>query len=202
MTVIGITGQSGSGKSLLAAALAKRGYLHADADAIYHDLLETSEPMRAELVAAFGDDILHKGKIDRKTLAAKVFGKGNAKKLKALNKITHKYVCRECVRLIRTAKDAGEKGVLLDAPLLIEARLDKLCDLVVCVFAPEAVRLARIAARDGLTEAEALRRLRAQPNAAFYAEKCDFAFYNGGDRDAAEAAANEIDRIAVGEANA
>ena len=49
---------------------------------------------------------------------------------------------------------------------------------------------------------EALRRLRAQPSAAFYAEKCDFAFYNGGDRDAAETAANEIDRIAVGEANA
>jgi len=202
MTVIGITGQSGSGKSLLAADLAKRGYLHADADAIYHSLLETSEPMRAELVAAFGEDILREGKIDRRALAAKVFGKQNAKKLKALNKITHKYVCRECVRLLCAAKDAGEKGVLLDAPLLIEARLDRLCDLVVCVFAPEEVRLARITARDGVSKVEALRRLRAQPSAAFYAEKCDFAFYNGGDAAAAEAAANEIDRIAVGEANA
>lgn len=201
MTVIGITGQSGSGKSLLAETLTRRGYIHADADAIYHDLLETSETMRVELVAAFGEGILRDGKIDRRALAARVFGKGNEKRLKRLNKITHKYVCRECVRLIRAANDAKKKGILLDAPLLIEARLDKLCDLVVCVFAPEGVRLARIAERDGLSEVEAMRRLRSQPSAAFYADKCDFAFYNGGDAADAEAAADEIDRIAVGEAS-
>ena len=74
MKIIGITGPSGSGKSMLAAALTARGYLHADADAIYHDLLRTSAPMRAELVTAFGDGILKDGQIDRTALAARVFG--------------------------------------------------------------------------------------------------------------------------------
>ena len=135
MKIVGITGPSGSGKSKLAAALAARGYLHADADALYHDLLRTSAPMRAELVAAFGDDILKDGQIDRRALAAKVFGKKSKKPLLRLNKITHKYVCRACIKEIRAAVDAGAKGILLDAPLLIEARLDRLCDLVVCVTA-------------------------------------------------------------------
>ena len=90
MKIVGITGPSGSGKSMLAAALAARGYLHADADALYHDLLRTNAPMRAELVAAFGDDILKDGQIDRRALAAKVFGKKSKKPLLRLNKITHK----------------------------------------------------------------------------------------------------------------
>ena len=51
----------------------------------------------------------------------------------------------------------------------------------------------------GISRGEALRRVRSQPKAAFYAKKCDFAFYNDGDASAAEAAAREIDRIAVGE---
>ena len=107
MKIVGITGPSGSGKSMLAAALAARGYLHADADALYHDLLRTNAPMRAELVAAFGDDILKDGQIDRRALAAKVFGKKSKKPLLRLNKITHKYVCRACIKEIRAAVDAG-----------------------------------------------------------------------------------------------
>ena len=195
MKIIGITGPSGSGKSMLADALAARGYLCADADAIYHDLLCTSEPMQKELVAAFGADILQNGRIDRPTLAAKVFGRKSGKPLTRLNKITHKYVCREYIRRIRDAKDAGAKGILLDAPLLIEARLDRLCDLVVCVFAPTDVRIARIVARDGISEAAAYLRIRSQPDNTFYLKKCGYAFCNDGDPAKITAAAHDIDLL-------
>lgn len=195
MKIIGITGPSGSGKSMLAAALTARGYLHADADAIYHDLLRTNAAMRDELVTAFGDGILKDGQIDRTALAARVFGAHGKKSLLRLNKITHKYVCRACVKEIRAAADAGAKGILLDAPLLIEARLDRLCDLVVCVTAPTEMRVRRIVARDGISDAAALRRIRSQPNDAFYLKKCGYLLLNDGDAGKIDAAAREIDLL-------
>lgn len=195
MKIVGITGPSGSGKSMLAAALAARGYLHADADAIYHELLRTSAPMRAELVAAFGDGILADGQIDRRALAAKVFGVKSKKPLLRLNKITHKYVCRACIREIRAAADAGEKGILLDAPLLIEARLDRLCDLVVLVTAPTDMRARRIAARDGISAQDALLRIHAQADDAFYLKKCGYVLCNDGGEAKIEEAAREIDAL-------
>lgn len=195
MKIIGITGPSGSGKSMLAAALQARGYLHADADAIYHELLDTCQPMQDELVAAFGYDILRNGHIDRRALASRVLGKKNRKALLRLNKITHKYVCRAYIGRIRAAVDAGEKGILLDAPLLIEARLDRLCDLVVCVFAPLDLRVSRITARDGITAADALLRIRAQQSDTFYLRKCDYALCNDGDPQKLTDAAREIDAL-------
>lgn len=195
MKIIGITGPSGSGKSMLAAALQARGYLHADADAIYHELLATCQPMQDELVAAFGDGIVRDGHIDRHALAARVFGEKNRKALLRLNKITHKYVCRACIRQIRAAMDAGDRGILLDAPLLIEARLDRLCDLVVCVTAPLDLRVARIAARDGISADDALLRIRAQKRDIFYLQKCDYALYNDGDPQKIADAAHKIDAL-------
>lgn len=195
MKIVGITGPSGSGKSMLAGALRARGYLTADADEIYHDLLATSLPMQNELVAAFGTDILCDGQIDRRALAAKVFRTKSRKPLLRLNKITHKYVCRACIAQIRAAKEAGAKGILLDAPLLIEARLDRLCDLVVCVTAPTAARIARISARDGISKEDARARIHAQPDDLFYLKKCDYALTNDGDLAKIDEAAREIDAL-------
>ena len=105
MKTIGITGQSGSGKGYLSGIFASLGYVHADADKIYHDLLSSSKELRRELVAAFGEDIEKDGEIDRVALGKKVFGKKNARKLLRLNKIAHKYVCREYVKLIISLKE-------------------------------------------------------------------------------------------------
>ena len=202
MKIIGITGPSGSGKSMLAAALTARGYLHAGAVRmslggvgrnIAHNMSLLGLDVR--MVTAFGDGILKDGQIDRTALAARVFGAHGKKPLLLLNKITHKYVCRACVKEIRAAIDAGAKGILLDAPLLIEARLDRLCDLVVCVTAPTEIRVRRIVARDGISDAAALRRIRSQPNDAFYLKKCGYLLLNDGDAEKIDAAAREIDLL-------
>ncbi len=194
MKIIGITGPSGSGKGYLAAELAGRGYIHADADEIYHSLLSDSAPLRAELLRAFGNDITNGDAIDRKALGKKVFGAKNRRRLATLNKITHKYVCREYVQRILQAKAENAKGILLDAPLLIEARLDKLCDLTVCVLANEETRIARIMARDGITREAALLRIRSQKPLPFYTMHCDYLFLNNNGADAT-AAANEIEAL-------
>ena len=180
MTIIGITGQSGSGKGYLSATFEKLGYIHADADKIYHELLLSNKEMRRELVAAFGNDILKDGDIDRKVLGKKVFGSKNARKLTKLNKITHKYVCREYVKLIISLKEQNAKGLIIDAPLLIEARLHKLCDFTIYVYCEEEIRVERIMKRDGISREAALLRIRSQKPWSFYTAQCDTAIVNNG----------------------
>lgn len=193
MITIGITGQSGSGKGFVSKEFKKLGYVHADADAIYHDLLDKSDELCDELVRAFGSDIERGGKIDRKALGLKVFGKKNQRKLAKLNKIAHKYVCREYVKLIIKAKANGEKGFIIDAPLLIEARLHKLCDACICVVCSEETRIQRIMERDKIDRAAAELRVNSQKPLEFYTSQCDLIYLNDGSEDAAAFAA-EIDK--------
>ncbi len=190
MKIIGITGPSGSGKGFLSAELAKLGYVHADADKIYHDLLANSAPLREELVHTFGGDIEKDGVIDRKILGSKVFGAKNKRKLEKLNKITHKYVCREYIRLILALKAENAKGLIIDAPLLIEARLHKLCDINVLALCDFETRVTRIMARDNISREAALLRLRSQKPVGFYTNVCDCIFINDHASAAAEAAAH------------
>lgn len=180
MTIIGITGQSGSGKGYLSAEFEKLGYVHADADKIYHELLDSCEDLKNELVNAFGVDIKNENKIDRKILGKKVFGSKNARKLTKLNKITHKYVCREYIKLIISLKEQNAKGLIIDAPLLIEARLHKLCDINIFVYCDEETRIERIMKRDGISHEAALLRIRSQKPWSFYIAQCDTAIVNNG----------------------
>lgn len=194
MIIIGITGQSGSGKGFLSSEFKKLGYIHADADKIYHELLEKNDELRQELVRAFGADIENDGVIDRKALGAKVFGKKHRRKLEKLNKIAHKYVCREYVQLIMRAKSDGERGFIIDAPLLIEARLHKLCDACICVAASRETRVRRIMARDGIDRDAAELRINSQKPLEFYAAACGYIYLNDGDEDATAFAA-QIDKL-------
>lgn len=199
MKILGITGPSGSGKGRLSEALAARGFVHADADAIYHELLASDANLRAELVRAFGADVERDGVIDRKTLGKKVFGAKNRRKLERLNKIAHKYVCRDYIQSIRKCKEDGVKGFVIDAPLLFEARLHTVCDAVVTVLADEEVRISRIMARDGIDREAALLRIRSQKPIAFYVKHCDYLFLNNDGADA-DAAAEEIETLLTKEA--
>ncbi len=183
MKLIGITGQSGAGKGYLAAALAKLGYIHADADKIYHELLKSNSDLKNELVRSFGNDITSNGEIDRKKLGAAVFGKKNARKLKKLNRIAHKYVCREYIKLIVSLKKENVRGLIIDAPLLIEAGLNKLCDINVLVLCDREKRIERIMKRDNIDRASAELRIDSQKDIGFYLKHCDTVFVNNGDED-------------------
>lgn len=192
MIIIGITGQSGSGKGYLSAEFAKLGFVHADADKIYHALLEENEELKNELIRSFGNDIEKDGKIDRRILGKKVLGKGNQRRLQNLNKITHKYVCREYVQLIIKAKADGVEGFIIDAPLLIEARLHKLCDACICAVCSAEERIKRIMARDKIDRASAQLRINSQKPLEFYTSQCEYIFLNDGSEDASEFAAKII----------
>ena len=171
MTIIGITGTTGSGKTSALRALSALGALVLDCDRIYHELLQSSAAMLNELEGYFGD-VVTGGKLDRKKLGAIVFSDPEA--LKKLNEITHKYVADEVKKRLSDWEKAGGTVAAIDAIGLVDGTLKNLCDFLVAVTAPEEVRLERIMARDGITREQAQKRISAQRPDSHFIERCDY----------------------------
>lgn len=172
MEIIGITGQTGAGKSTICRALATRGAYHIDADAVAKSLYYKGAPILSKLQDAFGSQILTAdGELDRPALAAAAFRDRDS--TARLNAIVHPAVTKKIRAILDEQRKAGVQCVLIDAIALFESGEAALCDRTVGVIAPEVVRLARITARDGLSEADALLRIRAQHDESFYVSRCD-----------------------------
>lgn len=149
-TVIGIVGGIGSGKSAVADAFVQRGGFLVQGDQLGHQALKT-EPYRSRVVERFGKDILgDDGQIVRRRLGAKVFADAN--ELKALEAIVFPFIeggIRDSV-----AQKRPERFIVLDAAILIEAGWSSLCDKIVFVDVPHAVRLQRLKDQRGWSEQE------------------------------------------------
>lgn len=177
MTVIGITGPTGAGKTTALGALEDLGGRVVDCDAVYHDLLSSSEPMRAELRERFGGQVfLSDGSLDRKALGAIVFN--DAQALSDLNAITHKYVGLAVDEIIAQAKRDGIPAVGIDAIALIESGIGSRCHCTVAVTAPDEVRLRRIMAREGISEEYARSRVDAQKKEDWFRAHCTHVLVN------------------------
>ena len=136
--------------------------------------------MRAELTARFGPGILDgAGRVDRKALGGVVFADPAA--LADLNAITHRYVMEEIQRQTAQAAAQGRPAVAIDAIALIESGAADACDVVVGVLAPKEVRVRRIMAREGISEAYARKRVDAQQGDDFFRAHCGYILENGGE---------------------
>lgn len=161
MLRIGLTGGIGSGKTTVADLLRSHGLPIIDADLIARDIVKPGQPALAELVQAFGHDILNEdGSLNRSLLASRAFV--DAEHTELLNSITHPRIQAETARRFAAAEAAGEKAVVYDMPLLVDNGLHKAMDLVVVVDVDAETRVARLVAWRGLTEEDARRRLDAQ----------------------------------------
>lgn len=151
MKVIGLTGGTGSGKSVVSKSLAEAGAVIVDADKIAHEIILKGEPAYHEIVEYYGTGILDaEGNIIRKKLGEIVFN--DKEKLAFLNQCTHKYITAEVKRQIAAAKAEGiATAIIVDAPLLLEAKLETVCDLVWVVYADPEVRARRVMDRDGIS---------------------------------------------------
>ena len=162
MRVVAITGGIGSGKSTVTALYRSRGVPAVDADLVSRSLTAPGGEALAPLRSAFGNGVFTaEGTLDRAALGRLVFG-GDADALQRLNQIMHPRIIRHTVEQLKTLRDGGAEIAILDAPLLFETGMDTLADAVICVTAPQAVRVRRICGRDRLTAEEALRRIRSQ----------------------------------------
>lgn len=166
-----------------------------DADVISRRVVEKGQPALNALTERFSNDILNEdGTLNRKRLAEKAFS--SAEETDALNAIVHPAVICGIKRELELAAQHGKTVAVIDAPLLLQAGLDAVCDYTVAVVSTPELRKARIMVRDGLTAEEADRRMHAQPSDEYYSERVTAVLHNLGDRESlCTAAMNLCDKI-------
>ncbi len=175
---LGVTGVSGSGKTTVTRILQRHGAYAVIADELAHRAILKGNPPYDAVVNEFGAWILREdGEIDRKKLGGLVFGK--PQKMAALEGIIHPYVIKLTRELIKEATGTGGgisaretlcadvrtgayRFAVIDAPMLIEAGMNKHCDRVWLITAPDELKIRRIIKRDGITREAAEKRLEAR----------------------------------------
>ena len=173
--IIGITGNSGSGKSEVAKILAKKiGAKIIDADEVVKELSEPGQKYYEKIVELFGENILNNNKLNRPKIAEIIYN--DKTKREALNKITYIYIVDEIKK--RAQK---EKELIIDAPLLFESKLDKICDYTIAVLADEEVKTKRICKRDNIDVKIAKSRLKIQQDDEFYIKRANKIIQNNGE---------------------
>lgn len=175
LTILGITGGTGCGKTTALRVLEELGALIIDCDAVYHRLLTSDREMLAEIDTAF-PGVVSGGALDRKALGTVVFS--DAAALAALNRITHKYVGREVDRLLENWAMSGGRLAAIDAIELFGGGLAGRCKAIFGVLADREKRIARIMTRDGITREYAALRVDAQKPDTYFEEKCDHILKN------------------------
>ncbi|MBQ7580838.1 MAG: dephospho-CoA kinase [Clostridia bacterium] len=193
MTVIGLTGKTGSGKSSVCAELKKTNIVYIiDTDVLARKIVEKDMPALNELCGFFGGDILNgDGTLNRKALAKKAFS--SEESTEKLNSITHPYITKEVGKEIEFAKENGYEFCVIDAAALLESDCKSFCDVIAVVAADEQTRLERILERDSLDNDSALQRIRAQKNDEYYFKNADIIIMNEGGGSVSESARKLLD---------
>lgn len=175
MKIFGLCGSSGSGKTLVGGLFAMEGFAHLDCDKLVHERVYIRADVRQTLQEAFGADILNEQGVNRKKLGKIVFG--DPEKLALLNDLLRTPIREE---IFDELKRQNAAYALLDAPTLFEAGLDKDCDALIALISPHNACIERIMSRDGITRAQAERRLSRQKDEDFLRRHCDYVLVNDG----------------------
>lgn len=192
MMVIGITGPTGAGKSVVCRLLGDWDRISIiDCDQVARQVVRRGERCLLDLAVEFSSAILDKdGELNRRKLAGIVFR--DREKLRKMEKIIYPYILAHILQEIHRREVAGDRAVFLDAPTLYQSGANILCQRVVAVLAPEAGRLLRIMERDGLTMEEAKARMASQPGDEYFEKRADHIIRNIGDTSALRLAVLEL----------
>ena len=177
MKIIGITGNSGSGKSTISKLISKNYEAKIiDADKIAKEMTNSNGEYLQAIRQAFGNDVIKNNELDRKKLADIVFL--NRAEKEKLDGLTFEYVVEEIKKELETNQNLDYQYIILDFPLKILSKLDKLCDYTIGVIAPKTEKIKRICKRDKLSKEKALQRLNSQPNDEFFTKNCNTVINN------------------------
>lgn len=179
--VVGLTGQSGSGKTLVSEYLAGQGIAVVNADLVARSVTADGSDCNKKLRELFPDCVSEQLVLNRRALADIVFN--DKVSLQKLNDTIFPYINAAISEEIKQYEEQGRDAVILDAPTLFEAGADKLCDMIVSVVADESIRMKRIQMRDGLTAKQAAARFSSQNTAEFFRQRSDVMINNNGATD-------------------
>ena len=189
MKVIGITGNSGAGKTTVCEIMKNSYEVNIiDADKVAKSLSKKGTAYLKAIENTFGTEIIKEdGNLNRNLLAKKIYE--NHEDRNKLNNLTFIYVVDEIKNILK--QNEGKINIV-DAPLLFEAGLEKICDKVITVVATQELKIKRICERDGLDIEVAKSRLKIQNDEELYIDKSDFVIRNNGSREDLE---NQIKNI-------
>ncbi len=180
MTLIGITGGTGCGKTTALEELEKYGALIIDCDRVYHELLINSAELKQELREIFPDAVSER-EVDTKALGALVFKDPEA--LEKLNAVSHRHIHIAVQSLMRDWAMRGGRLVAIDAIELIGSGLSKRCAFTVGVTADRETRARRIMDRDGISREYALLRIDAQHTDEYFEQNCTYVLKNNSNKE-------------------
>ena len=175
MYIVGLTGQSGSGKSFALKLLEEKGYTIIDCDKLYHELLLSDREMLSDIESKFPDAFID-GVLNRKILSSIVFS--NSGDLDTLNTITHSKVLREVENLLQQYAFDGITEVAIEAVELFSSGISDFCKKTIGIIADKEIRIERIIERDSLSETEAENRICSQKDSSYYSRNCDVTIDN------------------------
>lgn len=169
---IGLTGQTGAGKSTV-SEFAKEMSCHIiNADSVAREVMQKDSECLKRLAKFFGSDIIKEdGNCNRKLLAQRAFS--SRENTDMLNRITHPIILAKTKEYLAMYPKENEI-IFFDAPQLFESGGDSLCDTIIAVIAPVEVRLKRIISRDNITEQEALLRIHAQYDENYFRTRANY----------------------------
>ncbi len=178
MKVLGVTGGSGSGKTVVCRILKEQGGKIIDADKITRKLQEPGQPVYNEIKEYFGNDIIAAdGAIDRRKLGKIIFAEREQRSV--LNRIVHTRVSQEIKKRIETYWKQGDVPfAVLDVPIPVEEGFFDTADCIWAVVANDDLRIARLMKRMEIPEEEAQRRIAAQMTNREYEEIADVTILN------------------------
>jgi dephospho-CoA kinase len=167
--IIGITGEIAAGKSVAASFLKEKGMRLIDADKIGHEILQRDD-IKNQLVKTFGNQILSKDStINRQALGKIVFE--DLRKLEKLNSIVHPVLTDEILSRIT---HSPARFLVIDAALLCDWGLDRICEYTILIAADPPLRLERLV-KKGMDPEDAKRRIQAH---TIHCDKVDLVIKN------------------------
>jgi dephospho-CoA kinase len=177
MLQVGVTGGMGSGKTTVCKIFEVLGVPVYYADTRAKEIINTNAEIKKEIIGLLGDVYLPDGTIDRKRVATIVFNFPEL--LEQYNAIVHPAVIEDAAKWMR--KHHQHDYAIKEAALLFEAGTDKQLDYIICVTAPEPVRIERIMSLDHISDEEVRARMASQIPEEEKVKRSDFVIYNTGD---------------------
>ena len=175
MIKAGITGGIGSGKSVVSTILAMSGIPVYPADDESKRLTDTSPFIKEGLMSLIDEAVYVEEKLDRQRLASIIFNDGAL--LKKVNEIIHPVVRSD---FMEWAGKQTSNCCAMESAILFESGFDKGVDIVLMVYAPVELRLTRVMRRDGVPEAEVMKRMNRQMPDELKREQADVVIVNDG----------------------
>ena len=173
--IIGITGNSGTGKTEISKILAKKiNSKIIDADKVVKKILEPKNEYYKKIVELFGKEVLKQdGGLNRKKIADIIYN--NSPVREKLDNFTYIYVVKE---IKNTIDQSTNDNIIIDAPLLFESGLNKCCTYTIAVIADNRKKIERIIKRDNIDEKIAINRLNIQKDDEYYKQRADYIIIN------------------------